>query len=63
MIYRIVRTEEEIDSLLNACSKRIDRGGSAYPGMTFEQGINDAIMWLTGQNDDHPYPEEDDDDE
>ena len=47
MIYRIYRTEEEIDDLLNDVTEQQDAGSSKYPGMTYEEGIAAAIDWLT----------------
>ena len=39
-------TEDEIDKVLNQCSESEDTGQSTYPGMTYEQGLRDAINWL-----------------
>lgn len=52
-MYELVRTSEEIDGLLNQCSEGFDNG-SRYPGMTYEDGIRDAIRWLTDT--DEPGP-------
>lgn len=51
----IVRSDEEVDALLNAVTENIDH--SKYPGQNYESGVHDAILWLTGQSDEHPYPE------
>lgn len=40
------RTEKEIDELLNRCVEAEETGESAYPGMSYEQGIKAAIEWL-----------------
>lgn len=40
-------TSDEVDELLNWCSNAEDEG-SNYPGMTYEQGIRDALDWLAG---------------
>lgn len=42
-------TEDEINNLLNACVESENEGESKYPGMTYEQGIKDAIMWMQGE--------------
>lgn len=52
-MYIINRTDGEIDDVMNRCANQTDRGGSAYHGMTYEEGISDAINWLTG---DDPEP-------
>ncbi len=53
----LVRTEGEINELLNAVEDKIDEGGSRFRGMTYEDGIRDALMWAIGDQEDHPYPE------
>lgn len=53
---KIERTEKEINALLDACAKQMDEGGSQVRGQTYEEGIYEAIMWLTGDRD-HPYDE------
>lgn len=51
------RTDLEIDDLYKAVSNRIDEGGgSRYPGMTYEEGIEAVLGWLLN-NEDHPYEE------
>jgi hypothetical protein len=55
--YEVVRTDEEIDDVLNIAVEQADKGGSAYPGMTFEQGVSEGIRWLVGHNDDAPLGE------
>lgn len=52
-----VRDEEEVNNLLNKCSAAEDSGESRYPGMSYEQGIQDAIRWLTEETE--PGPLED----
>jgi len=42
----IVRSEAEISDVLGKCVDAMDTG-SAYPGMTYEQGVEYAIKWLT----------------
>ncbi len=51
----IVRTEKEIDMMLNRCVDNIDEGTSESPGMSYEQGIIAAYEWLTGQTNDYPF--------
>lgn len=53
----VLRTQEEIDELLNQCADSEEDGRSKYPGMTYEQGIQAAIRWLTEQGE--PQPLED----
>lgn len=50
----IVRTDDEIDGVLNAAMESIDEGRARWPGMTYEQGVDAGIRWLTGEVDDNP---------
>lgn len=50
----IVRTQEEIDEVLNTASEIINTEGSRYHGMSFEEGIRDMYEWLVGNTDDNP---------
>lgn len=52
-MYHIVRSTTEIDDLMNWAAEGID-AGSHYPGMSFEEGIQQAVDWLTGQSDENP---------
>lgn len=47
------RTQRQIDDLLDRCVKSEETGESAYPGMSYEQGIKAAIEWLDGG--DYPF--------
>ena len=55
MSYRVLRTEMEIDNLLNQCVEAMHKG-SKYPGLTYEQGIEAALCWALnlGRDSDHP---------
>ena len=55
MAMEIKRSEDEVWELLNKVGEKINEGGSKYRGMTYEQGIEAAIMWVTGDWEDHPY--------
>lgn len=47
------RPQNEIDEVMNWASEGVD-AGSKYPGMSYEEGIRDAIDWITGLTDDRP---------
>lgn len=57
MAYQVVRSTEEVDDTLNKAQEQEDEGGSAWPGMTYEQGVVAAIMWLTGVSSEDPMAE------
>lgn len=42
------RSEDEVDEQMNKASEGID-AGSAYPGMSYEEGVHQALGWVTGQ--------------
>ncbi len=52
-MYRLVRTDEEIDNVMN---KALDASveGSKWPGMSYEEGIDAAIRWIVGLADEDP---------
>lgn len=50
-------TKEEIDEVLNECAETVNRGGSKVPGMSYEEGVQAGILWVTGQSDEHPMAE------
>lgn len=49
----VVRTDEEIARVENWAFVGVDQG-SHYAGMSYEQGIMDALMWLRGDADHAP---------
>jgi len=49
-------TQDEIDEILNWCAEGLDEG-SHYPGMSYEEGVQDAIQWLQGEG---QRPDQDD---
>lgn len=55
MTYKTKVSNEDIDNVLNSVAEKIDQGGSEYPGMSYEQGIQNALMWVLGMWKDHPY--------
>jgi hypothetical protein len=58
MSLRITRTDEEINKLMDDAVRSIDEGTRRYPSQSYEEGIYEALKWVTGQTDDHPYEEE-----
>ncbi len=54
MFYKIKRSEEEINEVLNQAALGID-SGSKFPGMSFEEGVQQFADWLFGQVEDSPF--------
>lgn len=55
-MYKIKRTDAEIDRVLNKTAEGID-AGSAYPGDSYEEGIQCFALWLFGDTEDGPFDE------
>jgi hypothetical protein len=56
-VYEIKRTDTEIDAVLNVASEQADKGGTAYPGMSYEDGVSEGISWACGLGDNEaPLP-------
>ncbi len=49
----IQRSDDEINDLLNICSDQINEGESKFSGMSYEQGIEAGIQWVTGEIDEN----------
>lgn len=54
MIYEIIRTDEEINHILNLCDEATDSDESTYVATTRAEAIRDAIFWLTTPDYDNP---------
>lgn len=52
------RTKDEIDDVLSDVLVQIGEGGSRFPGMTYEEGVQAALQWVIGDTEEHPYPED-----
>lgn len=50
----IIPSQTEIDDVLNQCSESADSGRSKFPGMSYEQGVEAAILWMQGNSDTNP---------
>lgn len=48
---------ELIEEVQGEAMIAIAEGRSNYPGMTYEQGIHDALAWLTGDREEPPLPD------
>lgn len=51
-------TQKEIGDLLNDAEDQIEEGGSKFPGMSYEEGLVEGIMWVLGMIEDNPYSED-----
>ena len=54
--YSIARTDAEIDEQLNKAADGIE-DGTQYPVMSYEDGIQQFWLWLTGETEEKPFEE------
>jgi len=54
---RVVRSQSEIDKIMERC-QMADENGSVYPSMTYEEGVEYAIRWLTEEGADPIFESE-----
>ena len=55
-VYTIVRSNDEVERVLNWALEGMARG-TRYRGMSYEEGIQSALMWLFGDWSDAPDAE------
>jgi len=55
-MYNLKVEQNKIDEILNDCAEAHE-SGSNFHGMTYEQGVEAAILWVTGQIKCHPLNE------
>ena len=49
---------DEIEAKRNAVADKASTTGSKYPGMSYEEGIRDALEWVLGEYEGDPYTPE-----
>jgi hypothetical protein len=54
----MARSQKEIDNQLNMTEKAVDSGQSAWPGQSYEQGVEAALRWVTGETNDAPMEDD-----
>ena len=50
------KTRNEIDEVIGNCLDQMEQGSSKYPGMSYEEGVEAALRWVTGDSDDEGFP-------
>lgn len=58
MSHVLQRSTTEIYEQLNRAAHALD-AGTRYPGMSYEEGVHDALSWVIGSHDDEPLPDDD----
>lgn len=54
----IKRTRQEIDEQIGLALEQIEKGHSKYFGMTYEEGVDNALRWVLGDSNDAPMSED-----
>jgi len=52
------RTQEEVDDVLDKCAEQTEQGTTKWSAMSYEQGVEAALRWVTGDTDDDPMEDE-----
>lgn len=55
---KLERTEDQVWEQLNAAEEQMMKGGTKWSGMTYEQGVANAIRWMVGDDDTPPMEDE-----
>ncbi len=53
----VVRSDKEIEEVENRAAEAASEGRSAYPGMSYEEGIDAVMRWLYDMDADPPFEE------
>lgn len=48
------RSEAEVDEQIDLAQDSITQGTTRWRGMTYEQGVRNALAWVTGDDDAAP---------
>lgn len=51
------RTKAEIDEVVMQAVDSIETGESRFPGLTYEEGVDAALRWVTGDTEEEPMSE------
>lgn len=52
-----MRSQQEINEQMNRAAEGVN-SGSQYSGMSYEEGVQQALMWVCGLSDEEPMPDE-----
>ena len=53
-----MRNDNEVYDQIDKASKALNKGG-IYPGMTYEDGVKAALLWMLENTEELPMPGED----
>ena len=52
----ILKSKKEIEHVIGNCIEQMEDGSSRYPGISYEEGIEQALRWVLGEDDDEEWP-------
>jgi len=52
-----MRSDEEINEVLNEISQIKDDVGTKFPSMSYEEGVEAALLWMKGETEENPMEE------
>lgn len=55
---KTMRPQKEIEEMMDKAGLWTDEGATAVRGMTYEEGVANALRWALGDSDDDPIEEE-----
>lgn len=50
----IQRSSDEIEEQISKATEIINTDGTKVPGMSYEQGVDEALRWVLGESSDEP---------
>lgn len=53
-MYKLARSESQIDTVLNTAMELADAGENPYWGQTYAEGVEAGIMWAIGNRAEPP---------
>jgi len=51
-----LKTEKELEEVIDRVLEQSDKQVPRYPGMTYEEGVENALRWVIGDADDADWP-------
>ncbi len=54
-----MRSDDEINDQINRAANVADAVGTKFRGMTYEQGVSDALRWILNDDDEKPLNDDD----
>ena len=53
-MYKLKPSDREIDKAIEEASDAVNDGRTKFPGATYESGVDAALRWAIGEEENHP---------